>query len=171
MRRLIVGLIVGGIAVKLYRSAQAREIVGDSLSVDRGRVRQRAQSLAATSARTTRRIADVIDAAPVPPQARDQASQATAALRSLAANMQGPADPHGAQIPSEPDRLASAGIPDDLQAEQDAAVRAAADASREQQAGPEPGPHNSVRGTPASGQGDRVVQPDAHNTVPRSART
>jgi hypothetical protein len=93
MRNLILGMIFGGLAVKLYQSSQARDLLRDEFAASPTTLRQGADSLAATTARTAAKVADVIDAAPVPVQIKDQASQATATLRSVAANIGPKAEP------------------------------------------------------------------------------
>jgi hypothetical protein len=122
MRNLILGAILGGLAVKFYQSQQGQELVRGQL---------------ANTASNTGKMADIIDAAPVPTNMKDQADQATAALRSVArsAQQRSTRDTTPATTSTTAVATTLTSIPDDVLADEDAATRAANEARHEQEIG------------------------------------
>jgi hypothetical protein len=133
MRSLILGVLTGAFGAWVYYSKLDRDRLRQQLSNAPAPVRQRAESLASAAASGSQRVADVLDASPLPRQVKDRAVQATTAIQSAAERARGVGKTAEGQQP--PATVVENPAPEEVRAEEDAAARAAADALREQQTG------------------------------------
>lgn len=138
MRKLLLGLLVGGVATWMFRSRNARDYLGQKSANAPAPVRQRAESLAVSTASGVDRLAAIVEAAPLPRQIKDSAGPVIAAARSAtdaAREKTHAAAPEPAQTEGTVAEPVSTGTPADVLAEQDAGTRAAAEALQEKQSG------------------------------------
>jgi hypothetical protein len=139
MLKLILGLLIGGLAVWLYQSKRAREQFGQQFGTGSGTFREGVAAVASATTNSAQRVAHTIDSTPLPPQAKERARAATSAVQSAADRVKqqvaGPTSDQqpGVQVSVPP--VAQSPIPEDVLAEQDAATRAAAEAERDRQTG------------------------------------
>jgi hypothetical protein len=89
--RVLLGAAVGILLVWLYRSQRVREEAQRRLSTAPESFRQAATSATAASAGQLGRVAQAVDAAPVPQPLRDALGRATTAARSTAEKLAGTA--------------------------------------------------------------------------------
>ncbi len=139
MGKLILALVVGGIATWLYRSQQARDKVSAQLAGAPAPVRQGAESLAAAAASAAERAGGMIDSTSLPQQVKDSAFRVTSAIQSATKDPQGKQPEGGATARTNTDAAVAKSvdhlIPDEVLAEEDATARASAEARRQQQTG------------------------------------
>ncbi len=138
MRKLILGSLLGGLAAWLYQSERTRERLKQQLASAPDTLRGGIASVASATTHGVERVTQTIDSTPLPPQAKERARTAAAAVQSAADRMKqqiaGSADTFQSAQPSVPSGVAAL-VPEDVLAEQDAAARAVAEAQQERQSG------------------------------------
>ena len=98
--KMLLAAAAGTLAAWLYRSARAREEVQRWLSTAPGPVRRTVQSAASATASGVERVAEAVEAAPVPTSVKGPVSRATETARAATEKLGGtmPAGPAGAAV-------------------------------------------------------------------------
>ncbi|MDQ3811377.1 MAG: hypothetical protein M3336_13905 [Chloroflexota bacterium] len=79
--QLLVGIVVGIVGMWLYRSEAARQRARQSLAAAPEPLQKAGQTVAGRASASAQRVAEVIDAAPLPARVKDAAARVTAATR------------------------------------------------------------------------------------------
>jgi hypothetical protein len=101
--KILIGMIVGGLAAWLYSSSRARELIGQGVAAAPDSLQQLRRTAATFTATGAQRAAEVIDSAPVSERVKDTASGAAFNVWAAADQLsQTASETTGVQSPETP---------------------------------------------------------------------